>query len=134
MKTVLFVCTHNAGRSLMAEVLFNQLAKGKGKAMSAGTSPSNIVNPDVIELMREIGIDISDKKPKALTSEMVEQVDRVITMGCSIEGICPATFVETQDWELEDLKGKSLDDIRKIRDEIKAKVVDLLNEMEHPEN
>jgi len=131
MRTVLFVCIHNSGRSQMAEAFFNQLAKGKARALSAGTAPDTAVDSTVVEAMREMGIDISDSRPKALTPEMVEQVDKVVTMGCGVEGICPATFVETEDWELEDPKGKTLEEVRKIRDEIKAKVVNLVKEMQH---
>lgn len=129
MRTVLFVCVHNSGRSQMAEAFFNQLAKGKARALSAGTKPGKAVNPVVVEVMREAGIDISGNRPKALTLEMVEKVDKVVTMGCGVEGICPATFVETEDWEVEDPEGKTLDEVRKIRDEIRAKVVDLLKEV-----
>ena len=82
MKTVLFVCVGNAGRSQMAEAFFNHLASGKDKAMSAGTKPASAVDPRTIDVMREVGIDISGNKPKALTMEMLEQADRVITMGC----------------------------------------------------
>ncbi len=131
MSTVLFVGVHNSGRSQMAEAFFNQLAKGKARALSAGTNPDTAVDSRVVEAMREMGIDISDNKPKALTLEMVEQADKVITMGCGVEGICPATFVETEDWDLEDTKGKTLDEVRKIRDEIRVKVVTLLKEMQN---
>jgi len=77
-----------------------------------------------------MGIDVSSNRPKALTIEMIEQADRVITMGCGVEEICPATFVETEDWKLENPKGKTLEEVRKIRDEIRAKIIDLLKEME----
>jgi arsenate reductase len=90
----------------MAEAFFNQLAKGRVRAVSAGTNPDTAVDPGAVEAMREMSIDISGNRPKALTLEMVEQADKVITMGCSVQGICPATFVETEDWELEDPKGK----------------------------
>ena len=130
MRAVLFVCVHNSGRSQMAEAFFNQLARGKTNALSAGTQPANELNPVVVEAMREVGIDISGNKPKMLTVEMVEKADKVITMGCGVEGICPASFVETEDWELENPKGKTLDEIRKIRDEIKAKVIGLLKKIE----
>ena len=128
MKTVLFVCVHNSGRSQMAEAFFNKLAGGKAQALSAGTQPAGEVNPVVVEAMREAGIDISSNKPKALTLEMVEKADRMITMGCGAEAgaVCPASFIETEDWALEDPKGKSLDQVRKIRDEIKARVMKLL--------
>ena len=126
MKTVLFVCVGNAGRSQMAEAFFNQVAAGKARATSAGTKPASAVDPRTIEVMREVGIDISGNKPKALTMEMLEQADRVVTMGCGVEGVCPASFVETEDWQLEDPKGKSLEEVRRIRDEIRTRVTRLL--------
>ena len=100
MKTVLFVCVGNSGRSQMAEAFFNQAAGGKARAMSAGTKPASAVDPRTVEVMREVGIDISAARPKALTTEMLEQADRVVTMGCGVEGVCPASFVETEDWQL----------------------------------
>jgi protein-tyrosine-phosphatase len=106
----------------MAEAFFNQAAGGKARALSAGTKPASAVDPRTIEVMREVGIDISRNKPKALTMEMLEQADRVITMGCGVEGVCPASFVETEDWQLEDPKGKPIEDVRRIR----AKVLRLL--------
>ena len=129
MKVVLFVCVHNSGRSQMAEAFFNQLAKGKAQALSAGTQPAQTVNPIVAEAMREVSIDISRNKPKALTMEMLEQADRVITMGCGAEAVCPASFVQTEDWSLEDPEGKTLQQVRRIRDEIKNRVVKLLAEL-----
>ena len=131
MKTVLFVCVHNSGRSQIAESFFNKLAKGKAQAHSAGTQPGDEVNPVVVEAMREVGIDISGNKPKALTMAMVEKADRMITMGCGAEAgtVCPASFIETEDWGLEDPEGKSLAQVRKIRDEIKKRVSKLINEI-----
>ena len=126
MKTVLFVCVGNSGRSQMAEAFFNQAAGGKARAISAGTKPASAVDPQAIEVMRELGIDISAARPKALTVDMLEQTDRVVTMGCGGEGVCPASFVETEDWQLEDPKGKSLEEVRRIRDEIRARVTRLL--------
>ncbi|MBN2100022.1 MAG: arsenate reductase ArsC, partial [Dehalococcoidia bacterium] len=102
MKTVLFVCVGNSGRSQMAEAFFNQAAGGKARAISAGTNPASAVDPKTIEVMREVGIDISAAKPKALTMDMLDQADRVVTMGCGAEEVCPASFVETEDWQLED--------------------------------
>jgi arsenate reductase len=110
----------------MAEAFFNQAARGKARAVSAGTSPASAVDLQTIEVMREVGIDISGNKPKALTMEMLDQTDRVVTMGCGVEGVCPASFVETEDWRLEDPKGKSLDEVRRIRDEIRTRVLRLL--------
>ncbi len=130
MKTVLFICVHNAGRSQMAEAFFNLLAKGKARAISAGTIPAERVNPVVAQAMLEAGIDIGQNKPKALTVEMLDAADRVITMGCSTEAACPATSVQTEDWALDDPEGKSLEQVRRIRDEVKARVLRLLNEPE----
>ncbi|MBM3143146.1 MAG: arsenate reductase ArsC [Chloroflexi bacterium] len=126
MKKVLFVCVHNAGRRQMAEAFFNRLAEGKALALSAGTAPASRVNPVVVEVMREAGIDISHQKPKLLTLEMLEGVDRVITMGCGVEGACPASFVPTEDWELEDPEDKPIEKVRQIRGEIEAKVDELV--------
>jgi arsenate reductase len=128
MKRVLFVCVHNAGRSQMAEAFFNKMAKGKAKGFSAGTQPADKVNPVVVEAMREVGIDIRRKRPKILTLEMMEGVDRVITMGCGAEGVCPASFVPTEDWQLDDPEGKPIEQVRQIRDEVKTRVEKLLKE------
>jgi len=129
--TVLFVCVHNSGRSQMAEALFNQLANGKARGLSAGVQPAETVNPVVVEAMGEVGIDISSNRPKMLTLEMAEQADRIITMGCSEEAgaACPAGFVESEDWKLEDPQGKPLPQVRVIRDEIKLMVQNLLQEL-----
>jgi arsenate reductase len=126
---VLFACIHNSRRSQMAEAFVDQMAKGKAQAFSAGTDPADAVDPTVVEVMREVGIDISGHKPKALTPEMLEQADMVVTMGCGAEGVCPAIFVETEEWELEDPEGKPLSEVRRIRDEIRARVVDLLRKI-----
>ena len=130
MKTILFVCVHNSGRSQMAEAFFNQMIKGKAQAYSAGTQPADMVNQVVIEAMKEVGIDISGNKPKALTMDMAEKADRMITMGCGAEAeaVCPATFVETEDWALDDPKGKPIKKVRQIREQIRAKVLELLEE------
>lgn len=132
MKTVLFVCVHNSGRSQMAEAFFNQLAKGKAEALSAGTSPAAVVDPTVVEVMKQVGIDISHNVPKALTLEMIERADRMVTMGCGAEAqaVCPASFIETEDWALEDPKGKPLEEVRKIRDEIKSRIMKMLAELQ----
>jgi len=128
-KTVLFVCVGNSGRSQMAEAFFNHYAKGKAKAISAGTDPAHSVSRTVVEAMRELGIDISKNKPKALTPEMVDQANLVITMGCSAEAACPASWVETRDWGLEDPKDQPIEKVREIRDEISVRVKKLLSEM-----
>jgi arsenate reductase (thioredoxin) len=126
LKTVLFICVHNSGRSQMAEALFNQMAHGKAKAISAGSQPAEKVNSIVVEVMQEAGIDISQNKPKLLTLEMMEGITLAITMGC--ENACPYTTAETWDWELEDPKDKPIEQVRKIRDEIQLRVKKLLED------
>lgn len=127
MKTVLFICVHNAGRSQMAEALFNLMAKGKARAISAGSQPADEVNPVAARAMKEVGLDISRNKPKPLTLEIMDGVDRAVTMGCG--DVCPVTTVPTDDWNLEDPRDKPISQIRIIRDEIKSKVIDLIREI-----
>jgi arsenate reductase len=129
MKKILFVCVHNAGRSQMAEAFFNHYAKSKGQAFSAGTHYASRIDPTVVEAMAERGIDISNKRPKMLTLEMLGVADKVISMGCGVEGVCPATFVPTEDWQLEDPEGKPIEQVRAIRDEIEIKVKTLIEEI-----
>jgi len=130
MKKVLFVCVGNAGRSQMAEAFFSHMAGGKAKASSAGTNPANIIDPKVVEIMKEVGIDISSNRPKKLTVEMLDKADKVITMGCGVEKACPATFIQTENWELEDPKSQSIEKIREIRNQIKTRVEELIKEMQ----
>jgi len=131
MKRVLFVCVENAGRSQMAEAFANHYGKGKLVASSAGVMLADKVNPVVVEVMKEKGIDISMNKPKLLTIKMAEEADQIITMGCSVEKFCPAPLLKNViDWRLEDPKGKPLDKVRKIRDKIEAKVLKLIAEIE----
>jgi len=130
MKHVLFVCVENAGRSQMAEAFANRYGKRKLVASSAGVMLAEEVNPVVVEVMKEKGIDISMNKPKLLTPKMLEEADKVITMGCSVEKFCPAPPIKNViDWRLEDPKGKPIEDVRKIRDEIEAKVLKLIAEV-----
>lgn len=129
-KTILFVCVGNAGRSQMAEAFFNHLASGQAHALSAGTQPADRVGPMVVEAMREVGIDIADRRPKPITQEMLETADRVITMGCSLEEACPAPLVDAEDWALDDPKGQPLPVVRGIRDEIRKRVEDLLRSLD----
>ena len=113
----------------MAKAFFNTLAKNKGIADSAGTKPATQINPVVIQVMQEVGIDISREIPKLLTLELVEQFDRVITMGCGVEDSCPAGFLPTEDWGLDDPADKPIEEVRRIRDEIKARVKKLVAEV-----
>lgn len=112
----------------MAEAFFNHYAAGKAESFSAGTQPASHVDQTVARAMKEIGIDISSRRTKALTAEMLDGADRVITMGCGTEGVCPATFVPTEDWQLEDPEGQSIEKVIAIRDEIEAKVKQLIKE------
>jgi protein-tyrosine-phosphatase len=112
----------------MAEAFYNHYAAGKAEALSAGTQPASHVDQTVVKAMREIGMDISSKRPKALTAEILDSADRVISMGCGVEGVCPATFVPTEDWQLEDPEGKPIEKVREIRDEIDVKVKKVIRE------
>ena len=126
MKTIVFACVHNAGRSQMAAAFLNQLANGKARAVSAGTNPGTRVHPEVLEAMKEVGIDLSSAVPQKLTTELASGADVLITMGCGDE--CPyVPGLQQEDWPLDDPKGRSLDDVRRIRDEIRRRVVELLN-------
>jgi arsenate reductase len=129
MKRLLFVCVENAGRSQMAEAFANRYGKEKTTASSAGVKLAERVNPLVVEAMKEKGIDISANKPKLLTMEMIKEADRTIVMGCSVEQFCPAPLAKNVvDWNLEDPKGKSMEKVREIRDEIERRILALLAE------
>jgi arsenate reductase (thioredoxin) len=125
---VLFVCVHNAGRSQMAAALLDHHARGRVHVRSAGSAPGEHINPAVATAMEEIGLDLSQEFPKLLTDEFVRAADVVITMGCG--DACPV-YPGTRylDWELEDPAGKSLDEVRPIRDEIDRRVQELLSEL-----
>lgn len=129
MVTVLFICIHNAGRSQMAEAFFNKLSEGRHRGISAGSRPADTVNPVVVETMREVGFDISSRKPKKLDKEMIIEADLAITMGCG-EDACPIVPNELRDWQLEDPNGKPIEIVRKIRDEIRFKVSALIKELD----
>ncbi len=130
MKTVLFVCVENAGRSQMAEAFARHYGKRKVAAESAGTMPAKNVNPMVLQAMKEKGIDLSENHPKIMDLKRAEKADIIITMGCSVEEYCPAPMLKKAvDWGLPDPKGKSIEEIRKIRDEIEKKVLQLLGDL-----
>lgn len=128
MKTVLFACIHNAGRSQMAAAWFNALAdRTKATAISAGTEPGTRVHPEVQLAMREVGIELEGIKPQKLTDEIAEQSAILITMGCG--EACPhVPGLRRMDWPLEDPKGKPVERVREIRDDVKNRVLDLLEE------
>src|ERR687892_538039 len=124
MATVLFACLHNAGRSQMSAALFEREAGGRHKALSAGTTPGDRVHPEVVEAMRELGIDLSERVPQRLTRELAEQADVLVTMGCGDE--CP--YIPGRryiDWDLQDPKGLPLGEVRAIRDDIGRRVREL---------
>ncbi len=127
-KTILFVCVHNAGRSQMAAGFMKSLGKDKVNVLSAGSMPKDQINPVAVEVMKEVGIDISNNQPKILTTESVKESDVVITMGCG--DACPIfPGKRYEDWQLEDPAGKDLETVRKIRDEIKSRIEALLSEI-----
>jgi arsenate reductase (thioredoxin) len=131
MATALFVCLHNAGRSQMSAALFDRAAAGRHDALSAGTTPAERVHPEVVEVMRELGIDVSERVPRKLTRELAERADVVVTMGCGDE--CPYVPGKRYvDWDLEDAKGRPLDEVRATRDDIARRVEALVRELDGP--
>ena len=127
--TVLFVCVHNAGRSQMAAGFLQHLAGDRVQVLSAGTEPKDQVNPSAVQAMAEVGIDIASNTPKVLTDESVRASDYVITMGCGDK--CPFyPGKQYLDWPLNDPAGKGVEDVRPIRDEIRAKVEALIAEID----
>jgi len=125
---VLFVCVHNAGRSQMAAALLDRHTRGRVHVRSAGSEPASSLNPSVVEAMSEVGIDISREFPKPLTDDFVRAAEVVITMGCG--DACPIyPGKRYEDWDLEDPKGKDLDTVRRIRDQIDARVKKLIEEL-----
>ncbi len=134
MKKVVFVCIHNSGRSQMAEAFAKKLGAGRILAESAGTQPGGALNPQAVAAMEEIGYDMSSHYPKVMTEEMVETANKVITMGCGVNlddidhggAVCPAVFVESEDWGLEDPKGQTIEKVREIREQIRIRVEKLI--------
>jgi arsenate reductase len=131
MATVLFVCLHNAGRSQMSAALFERAAAGRHHALSAGSEadPDGHVHPQVIEVMRELGIDLADRRPQRLSTQLAEQADVVVTMGCG--DACPYIPGKRYiDWDLEDPKDRPVADVRATRDDIARRVEQLLTELD----
>lgn len=126
MKTYIFACIHNAGRSQMAAAWLRQLANPqKARALSAGTDPGTRVHPEVLAAMHEVGIDLSSAQPHRLTDDMAREADMLITMGCG--EACPAVpGLRRDDWPLEDPKGKEMPRVREIRDEIRSRIEELI--------
>ena len=126
MKYVLFVCTHNAGRSQMAQALFERHAPSDIRAESAGQEPAAEVWPEVVEAMREVGVDIANRRPTKLTVEMQLHADWAITLACGAS--CPYVPTTVEDWDIPDPAGKSLEEVRPIRDAVEARVMDLIEQ------
>jgi len=134
MKTILFVCVHNAGRSQMAEAILNDQAAKRGldiTGVSAGTRAGQAVNPQAKQAVEELGISMQDSHPKQLTPELIKEADKIITMGCGVNAAeCPAGFLVTEDWGLDDPAGHSIETVRAIRDQIRDRIDALLNEID----
>jgi arsenate reductase len=129
MSHVLFVCLHNAGRSQMSAALFERSAEGRHEASSAGTTPADRVHPEVVEAMRELGVDLAGRTPRKLTRELAERADVVVTMGCGDE--CPYIPGKRYlDWDLPDPKGRPPEEVRATRDEIARRVAELLADLD----
>jgi arsenate reductase (thioredoxin) len=131
-KVILFVCLENAGRSQMAEGFFNQKYAPKGyRAISAGTRPASSINPLAIQAMKEVGINISSQKSKIITEDMIKSSEKSVNMGCMDKVECPMLFINNViDWGIEDPKGKHIEKVREIRDEIDRRVKEFAQSLE----
>jgi len=130
-ENVLFVCVENAGRSQMAEAFFRKFASNRFNVSSAGTTPSTQLNPIVVQVMKEIGIDLTNQQPKILSDSMITNSSKTVNMGCMDKESCPSLFVkDVLDWNISDPKEKSLDEVREIRDKIKSEVMNLIKLLE----
>jgi arsenate reductase len=131
MARVLFVCLHNAGRSQISKALFDRAASGRHESESAGTEPGERVHPEVVEVMNELGIDLSARTPQKLTNELAEWADVVVTMGCG--DACPYVPGKRYlDWDLPDPKGRPVDEVRVLRDDIDRRATELVHELDQP--
>ena len=127
---VLFVCVENAGRSQMAEAFFRKFTENRFNVISAGTIPSNELNPIVVQVMKEIGIDMNNQNPKMLSESMISNSFKTVNMGCMDKESCPALFVkDVINWNIPDPKEKTIEQIREIRDQIKTEVLNLIATM-----
>ena len=130
MTKVLFVCVENAGRSQMAEAFFKKYAADSFDVTSAGTTPSSQLNPIVVQVMKEVGIDLTQQSPKLLSDNMINDSEKTINMGCMDKESCPALFVnDILDWNIEDPKEKTIEQVRLIRDDIKSKVLQFIESL-----
>lgn len=132
MKTILFVCVENAGRSQMAEGFFNNYASKGLRAISAGTRPASQINPLAVQAMKEAGIDISAQKSKIITDDMICNSVKTVNMGCMDKSECPLLFLNNPiDWDIEDPKGQPIEKVREIRDDIERRIKELVKNLEH---
>lgn len=135
-KTIAFVCVQNAGRSQMAAAFAERERREQGledqiELLTGGTDPADAVHDIVEDVMAEVGVDLSDRQPREITPDEIDSCDVVVTMGCSADGICPATWRgDARDWNLEDPHGRPLEAVREIRDEIRRRVEALFDELE----
>ena len=124
---ILFVCVENAGRSQMAEAFFRKFTENRFNVISAGTSPSKELNPIVVQVMKEIGIDMNSQNPKMLSESMISNSFKTVNMGCMDKESCPGLFVkDVIDWNIPDPKEKTIEQVREIRDQIKSEVLSLI--------
>ena len=131
-KNVLFVCVENAGRSQMAESFFKKFTKDRFNVISAGTIPSKNLNPIVVQVMKEIGIDMTSQSPKTISNSMIDNSFKTVNMGCMDKESCPALFVkDVIEWNIPDPKEKTIEEVRKIRDQIKSEVLNLIKSIDN---
>ena len=131
-KNVLFVCVENAGRSQMAESFFKKFTKDRFNVISAGTIPSKNLNPIVVQVMKEIGIDMTSQSPKTISNSMIDNSFKTVNMGCMDKESCPALFVkDVIEWNIQDPKEKTIEQVRKIRDQIKSEVLNLIKSIDN---
>ena len=131
-KNVLFVCVENAGRSQMAESFFKKFTKDRFNVISAGTIPSKNLNPIVVQVMKEIGIDMTSQSPKTISNSMIDNSFKTVNMGCMDKESCPALFVkDVIEWNIQDPKEKTIEQVREIRDQIKSEVLNLIKSIDN---
>jgi arsenate reductase (thioredoxin) len=129
-KTILFVCVENAGRSQIAEGFFRKYAPEGYEPISAGAKPTSQINPIVVQAMDEVGVDIKQQKPKEITEDVMRNSTRIVNMGCMDKSFCPTLFVPNLiDWGMEDPKGKSIEEVRGIRDDIEQRIRQLVTNL-----
>ena len=128
MKKILFICVENAGRSQMAEAFFKKYLPSGFQSISAGTKPATKINPVVVQAMREVGINIENNSPQNISQQMIDEAEIAVNMGCVNKESCPALFLKNiEDWQIQDPKGKSIEEVREIRDQIEQKVKEFID-------